>query len=101
MKVQTVRSRIATIDTSAAKAPRKEADPHYNTQEHRDWRQLVMTRAGWRCQWDGCDQPARYADHIIERRDGGADLDPSNGQALCATHHVEKTVRERARRHAR
>ncbi|UYW33150.1 hypothetical protein [Methylorubrum extorquens] len=34
----------------------------------------------------------------MERRDGGAPLDPANGQALCPKHHSEKTARERAKR---
>jgi hypothetical protein len=41
-----------------------------------------------------------FADHIHERRDGGARYDPSNGQCLCGRHHTIKTSLEKARRAA-
>jgi 5-methylcytosine-specific restriction enzyme A len=40
-------------------------------------------------------------DHIVERRDGGAELDPANTQWLTMAEHQAKTSRERARRAAR
>jgi hypothetical protein len=39
-----------------------------------------------------------YADHIVEIQDGGAILDPANGQMLCAKHHKIKTDAARAKR---
>jgi hypothetical protein len=39
-----------------------------------------------------------HADHIIERRDGGALLDIRNGLCRCVSCHVRKTNAERARR---
>ena len=36
-----------------------------------------------------------FADHIVERKDGGADLDPRNGQCLCGRHHTMKTAQTR------
>jgi 5-methylcytosine-specific restriction protein A len=30
------------------------------------------------------------ADHIVERKDGGAALDPNNGQCLCVAHNTLK-----------
>jgi 5-methylcytosine-specific restriction enzyme A len=92
---------------TAPPAP-KRADLELLTPEHRAWRKLVITRAGGRCEWieDGrrckrceADGVTLFADHKIERRDGGAMLDdPHNGMALCGKHHTEKTVRARARR---
>jgi 5-methylcytosine-specific restriction endonuclease McrA len=38
------------------------------------------------------------ADHIVERKDGGADLDPNNIELLCHAHHQKKTALARARR---
>lgn len=64
-----------------------------------------MKRAGYQCQAivDGQRCPVRaparlFADHITERRDGGASFDPMNGQCLCGGHHTLKTAAERAKR---
>lgn len=59
----------------------------------KDWRGLVarlIARRGRVC--EGCGKsreddgsPVRLiGDHIVERRDGGADLDPANVQLLCS-----------------
>ncbi len=40
-----------------------------------------------------CGAPSRVVDHVIPRRRGGAD-DESNWQALCATCHNAKTMRQ-------
>jgi 5-methylcytosine-specific restriction protein A len=40
------------------------------------------------------------ADHVHERSDGGALLDPDNGMCVCSSHHGLKTNAERARRAA-
>ncbi|MBB2964687.1 hypothetical protein [Methylobacterium sp. R2-1] len=64
----------------------------------------MLKRAGWKCQALGCAAHGRrgrirlYADHISERRDGAASLDPVNGQALCPKYHAEKTAQARAAR---
>ncbi len=41
-----------------------------------------------------CGRPGKIADHIIPRRQDGAD-DPSNLQTLCAACHQRKTNAER------
>jgi len=95
---------VAVLDTRSAKPPAKVADAELLTQEHRNWRQLVIERAGGRCEWNdgggrcGRAEQRMFADHIVERKDGGAPLDPSNGQCLCGKHHSIKTARERAKR---
>lgn len=85
----------------------KQVDPHYLTEEHKAWREQVLRNAGYRCEWvdDGkrCSKAApasrMFADHIVERRDGGDALDPANGQCLCGAHHTRKTAAARAERH--
>jgi 5-methylcytosine-specific restriction enzyme A len=80
-----------------------------NSSDHIRWRDVVMSRAGFRCQAieNGvrCDKRSPmhrlFADHIRELADGGAPLDPANGQALCGSHHTAKTMAARARRMAR
>lgn len=95
-----LRPRVAVLDTRSAKLPAKTADAELLTAEHRAWRVAVIARAGGRCEWPGCDRAEQrmFADHIVERQDGGAPLDPANGQCLCGKHHSIKTVRERAKR---
>jgi len=105
--VRTLRPSIAAMDVRSARPAPKVADPELLTPEHRAWRAAVLRRAGYRCEAvdDGkrCEvrAPARlFADHIIERKDGGAPLDPANGQCLCGSHHSAKTIAERAKRMA-
>lgn len=79
----------------------KTVDPHYLTPEHEAWRKVVLRKARYRCEGLGCGASGvkLYADHVVEIKDGGAPLDPANGQALCARCHARKTARERAYRH--
>jgi hypothetical protein len=93
--------------TRIAPAP-KQVDPYYLTPEHREWREKVIANAGGQCQ--AVDSTGKrcfktiphvrlFADHIVERQDGGDELDPRNGQALCGQHHTIKTAQQRAKRH--
>lgn len=107
-RLQTLPPRIGSLDTAIARTPKKVADAELLTPEHRAWRQAVMHRAGWRCEAveNGyrctAAHPVRlFADHIAERKDGGAALDPDNGMALCGTHHARKTQATRAERFKR
>lgn len=95
------------VDLRSAQPIAKRADPELLTPEHRAWRTAVLQRAGYRCEavvtGGRCrvSAPARlFADHIVERKDGGAPLDPRNGQCLCGSHHTLKTAAERAKRMA-
>ncbi|GEM_PF-555349 len=100
---------LPIVDTGVARLPAKQADRELLTTEHRAWREAVLSRADYRCEWvqNGvrCERAApahrMFADHVVERKDGGAALDISNGQCLCASHHGLKTFGERARRMAR
>lgn len=68
--------------------------------QSREWRQMVAGIKRDRGAWcERCGSTERViADHIVERKDGGADLDPSNIELLCAKHHAAKTAQSRARR---
>ncbi len=94
--MQTLRGRISTLDTRAAKPPPKEPEPHYLTKEHRQWRAEVLRRAGYACEKCGARGVKLYADHIVELKDGGDPL--GHGQALCAACHTKKTIARRADR---
>lgn len=104
-----LRPAVTPVDTRIARPAVKAADRELLTAEHRAWRNAVVDRAGHRCEWFvhgvRCDRAAPahrlFADHIVERKDGGAALDVANGQCLCASHHGLKTFRERSKRMAR
>jgi 5-methylcytosine-specific restriction enzyme A len=91
---------LSSANLAIARIPPKSADPFYSSAEHRAWRELVISRAGGVCEWPGCSrrEPRMFADHIVERKDGGADLDPRNGQCLCGRHHTMKTAQARGER---
>lgn len=104
-KLRKLTSRIPIIDARTVKPAPKVADAELLTAEHRRWAEAVKRRAGYRCEavdrGERCAvrTPARlFADHIIERRDGGERYDLANGQCLCGSHHTRKTAAERARR---
>jgi 5-methylcytosine-specific restriction protein A len=104
MALKAAPPRIATRDTRSVKLPPKQVDPHYTTPEHRAWSKAVIDRAGRRCQ-DAAHDASKprdglrlFADHIVERRDGGAPFDLRNGLARCGACHTRKTLAERAKR---
>jgi 5-methylcytosine-specific restriction endonuclease McrA len=107
-KIRARSTRVTARDTRAVRPPAKTADPFYLSPE---WRRLVaflIRRRGRRCETQGCGrthdadgQPIRiFGDHIVERRDGGAPLDPANIRLVCGSCHTAKTAAERARRAA-
>jgi hypothetical protein len=95
-----LRPMLKPADTRAAHIPEKTADPWYLTPEHRAWREQVIARAGGVCQRSGCGRKEQrmFANHIVEIKDGGARLDPANGECLCGRHHSLVTIAERRRR---
>jgi 5-methylcytosine-specific restriction protein A len=79
--------------------PPKTADPFYLSSE---WRALRDRRrldpdyyAARRRAKDG---EKLILDHVVERRDGGAELDPKNTQWLTMSEHNAKTAAKRAAR---
>ena len=64
------------------------------------WVGLVRDVKAMRGRWcEKCGSGKRIiADHIIERKDGGADLDHANIMLLCHSCHQAKTARSRAAR---
>jgi len=83
----------------------KRVDPFYNSPE---WRSLIA--AIKRVRGSVCEDPEHksehprsgvrlYGDHIHERKDGGAPLDPRNVMLRCPPCHQRKTAAERAKRY--
>lgn len=90
-----------TLQHHIARTPERRTDSHYGGQAHREWADKVIARAGGRCQASGCGRNncRLYADHIIEKKDGGPLFDLANGQALCGSCHTTKTNRAKGLRH--
>jgi 5-methylcytosine-specific restriction enzyme A len=106
-RLSSLRPSLAVADLRTARPAPKEADADLATAEHRAWRAIVIANAGGRCEWvknfvrcERCeaDGSTMFADHIVERRDGGRRYDPDNGQCLCGSHHTIKTNLEKLRR---
>jgi 5-methylcytosine-specific restriction protein A len=89
-------SRLGRLSAKVKPAP-KVAESFYQSPE---WRRLVASIKRQRGNWcERCGSTNRViADHIHERKDGGADLDSSNIELLCAKHHAAKTAAARATR---
>lgn len=95
-RVATVRNRI----TVPAKVP----DPFYEGNAWREFIRAIKVQRGYVCEVVTCRKDCSsnhrglIGDHIVERKDGGADFDPSNVMLMCAACHNRKTARERGRR---
>lgn len=105
-KIRTSRPLIKVSRSQTVKIAPKRADDFYHSPEWKAARAKALKRAKWRCEvvenGQRCERrhPAfrMTVDHIVERRDGGADLDPSNLMCVCDPHHGAKTAAERAKR---
>jgi 5-methylcytosine-specific restriction enzyme A len=97
---------VPKSDGRTVRVEPKRADPFYQSEGHRQFRERVLRNAGFRCEWiengqrctKAMPEHRLFADHKRERRDGGDPFDPSNGKCLCGAHHTRKTAMERARR---
>lgn len=79
----------------------KVADPFYLSPA---WRRLVSDvklERGNRCEDCGAQGVRIHGDHVIERKDGGADLDRRNVRLRCSKCHGKKTAKARREREQR
>ncbi len=97
---------LRSLDTRTTTPVAKVADAFYLSPE---WRKLVdqiIAKRGRICEDPHCDGHTHrsgmrvFADHIIERKDGGEPLDEGNIMLRCGASHSRKTAAERARRMA-
>ena len=98
-RLKALGSRVGSMPAKVRAAP-KQVESFYSSAA---WKNLVAdikAMRGARCERAGCPTPTKrvIADHIVERKDGGADLDPSNIELLCFDHHQQKTAAARAAR---
>jgi 5-methylcytosine-specific restriction endonuclease McrA len=106
-RLRTLPPRLQALDTRRVKPPPKQTAPFYLSPE---WRQLMarLIAERGRC----CERCGRtgntdgswlrlFGDHVVELKDGGAELDPGNIRLLCGSCHSTKTAKARADRMAR
>jgi 5-methylcytosine-specific restriction enzyme A len=67
------------------------SDPFYRSPRWRSLREQRLRIDNQTCTVRGCGEPASVVDHVIARRNGGADL-LHNLRSLCARH--DKQVKE-------
>lgn len=83
------------------KPPVKKAEPFYLSRPWRDLVASIKRTRGARCQDCGATGVRLIGDHVIERRDGGGDLDADNVRLMCWPCHNRKTAKAKARRAGR
>lgn len=98
MKIRSLGSRLALLETRTAVPAAKVAEPFYLSPE---WRTLIarlIEDRGRICQECGRRDCRIFGDHVTELKDGGAPLDPRNVKLLCGSCHTKKTAAVRAAR---
>lgn len=97
-RLKAMPARVGALPPRVAALP-KTADRFYQSPE---WRALVAARRKDRDYWAAKARAAPgerlILDHVVERRDGGADLDAANTQWLTFSEHQAKTAAARATR---
>lgn len=89
--------RLAARPSRLAAAPKK-ALAFYLKPE---WRVLVsrlIAKRGRKCEKCGAQGVRIYGDHVVELKDGGAELDEGNIELLCAPCHGRKTAQAKVER---
>lgn len=95
-RLQAMPDRIGGAEPKLRAGP-KVAESFYTSAA---WRGLLADLKRVRGRWcQRCGSGERIiGDHIVERKDGGADLDPMNVELLCHRCHQRKTADARAKR---
>lgn len=99
--------RLSLAKQTTAPPPPKRVDDFYRSEAWMKLRSSLIRQRGRKCErcgkaHDDDGSPVKLiGDHIRERRDGGADLDPSNVMLLCLPCHNAKTAKARGNRWSR
>jgi hypothetical protein len=101
VRLRTLGAKLKPSAQSKVRLPAKKAEGFYTSAEWRSLIDAIMRRRGKRCE-DADHDPARprtgirvFGDHIIERKDGGAPLDPANVMLRCGSCHTRKAAEVR------
>lgn len=96
-------ARLRMAPTTVGRAPAmvraapKVAELFYRSVEWRTIVKAIKRKRGEFCERCGSGHRV-IGDHIVERKDGGAELDETNVELLCQACHNRKTAKARARR---
>jgi 5-methylcytosine-specific restriction protein A len=98
-KLRALPSRLSA-QPARLRPPPKLVEPFYSSKA---WRQLVARRKLDRDYFAALARRKHEGellilDHVRERKDGGADLDPANTEWLTHSEHQAKTAKAKARR---
>ena len=102
--VRLVDPSVRCIDVRSANPAPKYVDPFYQSAEWTAFQSAVVAERGRVCEDPACDgrthRPGMrvFADHIVERKDGGAPFDRRNIMLRCGASHSRKTALARAKR---
>lgn len=88
--------RIGALSPRVTLRP-KEAEGFYKSPEWRRFVQSIKARRGNFCEDCGSNHRV-IGDHIVERKDGGADFDEQNIRLRCIRCHNSKTAQARKAR---
>ncbi|WP_112515153.1 HNH endonuclease signature motif containing protein [Agrobacterium tumefaciens] len=97
-KLSSFPSRLGRLPDRLGTPPKK-AESFYQSSEWRSLMSLLKRTRGNKCQRCGATGII-LGDHIHERKDGGAELDPANVELLCLPCHNTKTAKAKAARAA-
>ena len=101
-RVRLVTPRLAMAGRGLAFAAQSRPDGFYQSRRWGKLARSVKEARGYRCEECGVDKSddprGLIADHVCERKDGGADLDPGNIRLLCAACHNAKSAAARLTR---
>lgn len=91
---------VKPMDMRSCRPGPKLTDPFYTSTPWRSLIARIIAKRGRRCEVCGKDHPEMrlIGDHIVERKDGGAELDENNVQLLCISCHNTKTALAAKRR---
>ena len=99
-RLKTLGPRLKPIDTRTVRPPPKVVESFYSSSEWKATAAAIKKRDGYKCVKCG-SRDRLIVDHIIERKDGGADYDHANLQSVCWPCHGKKTAAEAVKRGAR
>ena len=76
----------------------KQLQRNHSSKQYQDWREAVLTRDEYTCQYPGCNSDKNLQIHHIKKYSNSIHLRHAvfNGITLCADHHRLVTGREEA-----